>query len=431
MSLIQKTGLLIGSLLIVGTCLAAGSPPPNVKEVAVTMANGQLTVTWPAVNDPSGIKFYRIYYSRASILGNNGNFDDFDQTPGPDTSYTFKSIPVKEGKIYIAVMAVNQTDTESEGFETEAYADIPATLAQPPLPSSEPELPPPASSVSPEPNTPSLPDQPMMIASVMPVSATGLLLMFTKPVATGVNIDPGYFQITDSGGTALPVNSVEITDRLVLLHTDPQQSNHDYQVALLTEIPATDGTKAVPGGPIPFKGYLQEPAFLASSPPASEPVTEPQVPYGKNPLIGTPSSVPGSPVPVYGKAPQGPPEDPSDLLFEALRQKNGLFNVVVRWIGSVDSRHTLNAYGLYTTHDGVTFEPNSSVGPQNTSVQFSRLPAGIFGVRVTAKDAQGNESPGIQKVVVLPASGIGLFGILAASGVLTSRIRRRNKKTAC
>lgn len=416
MSFKQKTALFVGIFLVALPCFAAGTPPPNVKQIGAELKDGALTVTWAPGEGSQGIAFYRLYFSRASILGNSGNYDDFQQTTGPETTYVFPSIPVKGSKIFLSVLAVNRDGLESEGFETEVTVDL---RQQTTPPAQEPPTTP-QENPPPEEAQPGTTAQPMTIVSVMPVSATGILVTFSKPIASEAVIAPQTFVVSDTGGTVLAITATKVKGETVLLSVQPQVSEKEYLVGLLQNIPAADGTNATPSLPAAvFRGFLPRETL-------SPALQSPPVPYGKNPFL-VPQALQEQP---YGQAPVRPPEDPADLLLKAVRQRNGFFGVLARWAGSIDSRRTLESYILYTSNDGARFDRNSVVGRAETSVQFNRIPPGTFGLRVASRDARGNESAGIQKVIVLPASGIGLLGLLTASGVLAGQRLRRRKKAS-
>jgi len=425
MSFKQKTALFVGMFLIALPSFAAGTSPPNVKQIGAELKDGTLTVTWAPGEGSQEIAFYRLYFSRASILGNSGNYDDFQQTTGPETTYVFPSIPVTGNKIFLSVLAVNRVGLESEGFETEVTVDLGQGTAPPPA-GQQAASPPQEPAAIPQENLPpegapaGTTAQPMTIVSVTPVSATGILVTFSKLIAPEAAITSQTFAVSDTGGIVLAITGAEVKGETVLLSMQPQIPEKGYLIGLLQNVPAADGTNATPSlPPAVFRGFLPRET-------ASPVLQSPPVPYGKNPFLAPPALQ----VQPYGQAPARPPEDPADLLLKAVRQRNGLFSVLARWAGSIDSRRTLESYVLYTSNDGARFDRNSVVGRAETSVQFNRIPPGTFGLRVASRDARGNESAGIQKVIVLPASGIGLLGLLSASGILAGQRLHRRKKAS-
>jgi|GEM_PF-1348145 hypothetical protein len=423
MKLTHKTAIVSALLLIGFPCFAEGTPPTNVGQVNASAENGSITVTWSAAENATGIAFYRVYFSHQSILGNSGNYDDFVQTEGSTTTYVFPTSPVQGNRIFFSVLAVNSAGTESEGFQTEADLTIPETttpdVQEPPASEGTTVAP-----AIPTEGNPTTTAEPMTILSATPTSSTGILVTFSKTIALGAQVSADVFIVTDSGGIVLPLSTAIVQGNAILLHSDRQEPGKIYVVGLRGNVQAEDGTNATPAvGQVSFQGYNQAPI---PQPVSSQPVaSEPAVPYGKNPSLQ--SSAPA----VYGQAPQNTvPENPSNLFLSAERLKNGFYNVVARWQGSPDTQKTLASYGLYTSPDGMNFVSNSLADKSETSVRFNDVSPGIFGLRVTARNTTGNESLGIQQVITLPASGLGLFGILTASGFVAGRRIRRKKSTA-
>src|SRR6185436_240159 len=97
------------ALLPFAVALAA---PGNVTGVKGELVNGKVHVTWtkPAGDEPVA---YRLYYSRASILQQNGLYDDFEVIPAGTLDYTFASLPYEADSLYVSVLAVNAAGEES------------------------------------------------------------------------------------------------------------------------------------------------------------------------------------------------------------------------------------------------------------------------------------------------------------------------------
>jgi hypothetical protein len=443
-------------LLLAPTCLAAGSPPPNVENVKAVFAEGKLTVTWSDVASPSGVASYRIYYSRKSILGNQGNYDDFEETVGAPAAYTFKTIPPNDGKLFVGVLAVSPGGVESDGFASEASVDIsakpniqtpdpsgePIPIAPPvPIPNPEmplPTIPEPQPTVEPlAPSQPAVPpsttDQPLTILSVSAVSETGVLVTFSKPIATdGAAITA--FAITDTGGTALGITSIQVSAENVLIQTAAQEPQKTYVLGIVENVRAQDGTNATQSSPpVIFQGFGIKVAEVPVAPEVPQPentpeqpvVTEPPVPYGRNPSLITATPYVKGPV-----ATNLPPEDAVGLILEPIRQKGGWYNVLARWAGSPNTHGTLDSYGIYTAIGPTAYAWTGTASKTDTITQFTGIrPGSTFSVRLTARDAQGRESNGIERAVSLPGSGAGMLGIAAVSGFLAAK--RRRKKEGC
>ncbi len=393
MTFIQKTFLTLSAALI--PLAAAAAAPANITQVEAHIDNGALSVSWAAPN--GDIDFYRIYVSHESILDHEGNYDDTVRTPGSETTYTFATLPLTSEKIYIAILAVNKEGVESEGFESEASVDMPAAPAV-----SEPE---------PAPEEPTA--IPMTVSEVMSASETGVLIVFTKPIAENMVMEPRFFAIVDGSGAGLEITAVEIAGQTILLHTAVQVSEKNYSLSILEPVPANDGTNLpVQAETSSFLGFKSEerPMQEQSSSAAPE-----EVEYVSNPE--TP--------PVEEDL--GPPEDPVHLALKAMRRADGTYTVVASWGASPDSKNILSAYILSTTKNGEPFGETMVLAKNQKVTKYDGITPGIFGVKVASKDEKGNESVGIQKVITLPESGVGLLGIVTISGFIAGRRLKRRK----
>lgn len=439
MSKKQILTLILAATALTAQIAFAADLPANVQNVQASMVNGGLTVTWTGV---PGAAFYRVYYSHESILNNGGNYDDFERTLAAETTYTFTKVPLTSSKIFVGVLAVDQAGNESEGFETEASADQPQVAMPAPQtaePAPEPVNPAPEQPAAmPQGENPTTTAEPMNAVQAEAVSETGVLVTFTKSIRDGASINPAFFVITDSGGTALRITAVTLNGPTALLTTDTQAPERDYTVALVYPIPASDGTNAVPPNPLPFRGFghamMEQPAPAPSEPtvpdqnPPPAPVQQqqqPEVPYGVNPLLAPqqqPQVQPGG----YGQNPfLAGVAGPTNLDLRATPRKDGTYDVVATWnpIPGVQN------YGLYTAVNGQPFAWNSQVGAGDTSVQYRRVQPGTFALRVTGRTPQGQETTGVERGVNLPASGIGLIGVMAAAGAAAGARMRRRKQT--
>ncbi len=407
----------------------AAEMPANVQNVSANVQNGELTVSWTPV---LGAAFYRVYFSHESIIGNEGNYDDFERTLAGETVHTFTKMPLGSPKIFLGVLAVDAGGNESEGFETETSVDQPApeAPAAPAPQTQDPQvLDPLAASGQPDAMpqgvNPTTTAEPMNMTAVGAVSQTGVLVMFTKNVSIDAPIDPAFFLVTDSGGTALAIHHVTVSAGTILLATDPQVPGRNYTFGLLQPIPSGDGTNASPATP-----PMQFPGFGTPEQPQDQgqpqmPQDQPAIPYGQNPMLGGPppqAQQQGG----YGQNPMlGNVMDPNFLDINATPRKDGTYDIVARWNGAPNAQN----YGLYTAVNGQAYAWSGQVGPQETSVQYSRVKPGSFALRVTSRTGQGQESRGIERAINLPDTGLGLIGVLAAAGAAAG-IRMRRRKQA-
>ena len=296
MTFIQKT-LLTVLLTLAPAAVYAVTAPSNIKHVAATITNGALTVTWDAAQDAMGVDFYRVYYSHASILGNGGNYDDFERTKAADTTYTFSKLPLTSKKIFVSVLAVNKAGTESEGFEAEASVDVPTDMPPTASASSEGTAPTGQPDILPS-SVDATTAVPMEIVSVSAASDTGVLVTFSKPLATAAPLTSDFFVITDASGTVLAVTMVEVTDAQALIHTAHQEPGRTYTLTTLQPIAATDGTNLPTAGKKePFRGFGEQHQEMSSSASSVSSLPVASLPYGRNPALGTPVTQ------AYGKNP--------------------------------------------------------------------------------------------------------------------------------
>ncbi len=422
----QKTMLTLALLGVPLFVVAAA--PANIPHVGALISNGMLTVTWEAPSDATNIDFYRVYFSHASILGNDGNYDDFERTSGGESTYTFKTLPLKSSQIFISVLAVNKDGTESEGFETEASVNISedASTIAPSTPAEQvsdvPAAAPDARQEAPPSSGVSGTDMPMSVGSVGAISATGVLIAFSKQVSSSTQFTTDEFVITDMSGAALEITGVEVYGTTIILRTAMQEAKKEYQVSILQPIPSEDGTNMPTGDPIHFMSFVTE------QPSSDMPSTETPTPseqqsslaYIRNPMLGQVNQG------MNQGMLAGMSLDPINLMLRPIRRSDGTYNVIAQWIASADPQRLIAAYSLFTSTNGIQYGRNASVPNSETTIQYTRIPPGLFGVKVAAKDIYGKESQGVQKVINLPNSGLGLLGIMAVSGLAAgSRTRRR------
>lgn len=420
-----KIALVLSLLALPSIVLGAGTPPSNVENVAATVVGSTVTVSWKAASDDTGIAFYRIYHSRKSILDNGGDYDDFERTKGVETSFTFTKTPVASGPLIIGVLAVDKDGNESEGFETEATVTISAASSV--AVSSAPVAMPVGSN-------PSTTAQPMTINALAPVSATGILIVFSKPLKN-TDFSKGYFLLADTGGTIVPVVKARQVGTDMLIEVAPLTPGKVYILSFLNNIPADDGTvmpsSAAPaqfvGFGTPTVGSVSSVSSISSV--ASSSVSSVAV---SSSVSSSASSVSSAMSSSYSRNPgEGTPPvttvvgDPVDLRIQTTPRSDGTYDIVATWSPMPNTR----GFVLYTSLDGTNFVQNSMVGPTDTTVRYTRIRGGTrFGLRVATLAIDGKQSPGASRVVTLPNSGIGLLSVVGAAGALAARRRFRRKK---
>ncbi len=380
-----------------------------MEGVRVSNANGIVTVTWKDAKDDTAIAFYRVYYSHASILSNNGNYDDFERTRGTETAYSFTKVPVQGDQLFVGVLAVDTDGNESEGFETEASIALTKTMTSDQA-SSVPSA---ALEESTTKVGEAAKDQaPLTYTAVVPLSATGLLISFSKELDPEQKLEPSSFAVKDGSGKTLEVLKVEQGASNILLTLAEHEPKTLYTLSLLSPLRAKDGSAMSASAPgVQFMSY----GVVASAPkPVPEPVREEVVPptqktYIANPLLA--SQVVQSPLAVR---------------LVPVRQKNGKYTVLAQWRGGSNAR---SGYAISTSLDGVHFSEPEYVSATQTSMQFENIaPGAAFRVLVTEQGHSGRVESSNTTGLELPKSGIGFLGIAGVAGVLAARRMKRRRK---
>lgn len=383
------TSVLAG-IALAGSVLAA---PAGVTGIVAGSSDGVLSVRWDA---PAGdIAFYRVYFSRTSIMQNNGTYDDYERTAGNETSYTFPSVPYTDTTLYISVLAVDAQGAESPAFLEEASVVIPPRAAQSSSTSFDlpiPELPVSSQSSSQE-QASSMSSSsagetvPFLMTHVLTMSPTELAVYFTKPISPASQISTGSVVIVSASGAKLDIMSVRIDGMAVFVRTVAQDDAQLYSIAGIGAVIAEDGTALAPASsPIAFRGHPDD-GPAASSQSSSMAVVD-----------------------------NVPPADARNLRLRSIAQPDGTYRIEAVWEASTAS--DLSAYVLENSRDGRTFGGAQEFPSDKTTVRYDKVAPGTFGVMVRAKDIAGNISQGISKVIDLPQTGPVLLGVMMTAGAL-------------
>ncbi|MEQ1849471.1 MAG: hypothetical protein ABL890_02690 [Candidatus Peribacteraceae bacterium] len=402
MSLTYKTllGLFLAALTGIGSVLAVA--PSVVTDVTASMTqDGGVAVSWSPV---SGAVSYNVYFSRQSILGNGGDYDDFQSTTGAESTYIFSAPPIETGTLYVAVLAVTASGEESEGFATEGSVVIGSAPVTNGTQSSEAE----GSSSSEAPASSGTTSEPMNYKAVQAVSATGVTITFTKALDMTALPGAGHFVITDSGGTILTVSEVHaISAETVLLKTMPQAAKRQYVIGLVQNVRAADGTTMTVSVPRALFDGFEAGAAVVTSGSSSEGT------YARNPALGDPAPTKQT---ITG---------PSLVDTTIVKERNGTKTVRVTWTPVPEA----TSYVLYTAQGDGEFSVTGTASADQTSAQLKKVTAKSLRVKVTAKNAEGQESIGTESMVPLSGgtsapltkSGIPLLGAVLVAGALAGR----------
>lgn len=341
-----STFLTVAALVSPVSALAA---PPSVTGLQASYANGQITVTWKPSEDLT-VAYYRIYWSRQSILKNEGRWEDFEATQGKEPTYVLKDFPLTPS-LWIGVMAVSTYGEESPFFTEEVKVDI-----------SEP-----ASSVSSIGGSASFVAVPtgLDLVSVEALSATGVLIRFSAPVTVAPADATKAVAITDGSGNLLQLRRLTVQDATILVTTATQVRDIAYILSI--------------GSGVKSGTMMVNPARSQAR------------------FIGHPGGL---------TAPAGGPQasivqDVSNLSLNAKQELNGTYTVTATWIprGGQD----ITGYQVRQTRDaGTTWSETQTIPASTTSVRVAGVPAGSFGFLVRVIGKNGLFSRGTFGTIDLP-----------------------------
>ena len=368
MNLISRLSLgLVAALVPV---MAYAIAPQNVMGINAVMNNGKVFVTWKQVAN-TDIKSYHVFYSHASILHNQGLYDDFESADGTTNSLTLQSTP-PANELYVSVLAINNAGEESPYFVEEAKVVLNGTQPQ--------------SSASPTSAT-TIAGSTLQLLSVETVSSTGVTLHFSHMVSVDPAKAPQAFVIKTASGTVLAIRRLIIQGMTVKLDTDQQKSNVVYRIVVGDGVTGknTDGT-TVPldpqQAPILFSGNMMD-------------------------MMGGDSSVSSSmglPTPV---TPTSDLADVTQLRLTAQPDGEKTYTVSAVWqapaFANAGASSSVTGYQIsQSTDEGRTYGTPFPVNAQSTSVKIPHVPAGSFSLKVQAMYGDSGTSTGISQMIPLP-----------------------------
>jgi hypothetical protein len=344
--------------------LSAGAVPPSgVTGLAAAYRNGQIYVSWDPVTDGT-VAYYRVYYARQSILGNAGKYDDFEVTSGNRTEHTLTTFPKDASTLYIAVLAVSDLGEESPAFSEETAVQL--TVSSP------------ASGVSSPTGTASS-DQ-FDILSVRAVSATGVLVTFSRPVLLNPADALQAFEIRDGSGGVLQLRRLELAGNDILIHTVRQVRGRVYQLRVGDVV---RGQSSTGGAPLPIN-QLKSTALFTGSPDGDAP--------NAAPVSSSSSSVLRLPADVKG------------LRLRGFRTGSGTFTVTAEW-ALVSPQNAAYVLVRQTRDHGKTWSEAQSVASETRTVRFQGLTPGEFGVLVQVANSENLLSKGVTAFLTLSERG--------------------------
>jgi hypothetical protein len=366
--------------------------PGNVSGITGSVKDGKAVVRWekPEGEEPTA---YRVFYSRLSILQQNGLYDDFETVPATQTEYTFTSLPYNTQTLYVSVLAVNAQGQESPLFTEEARIDftggntssaMQASVAQSSVAQSSIQA---SSAVTTNSGV-----QQMLKAEA--ISGTGLVIAFSMDVQIDQTQAADAFSVRDASGAALRITRLLIQGKEVTLHTVRQERSKVYRLHVSDVVKG----KGVSGGTVTLDPD-QNDILLLGHPTGS---------------IG--SSAASVQSAASSKAPIGPALPVSDVRSLTLRgQKVGTaYQVEATWLPS--SATGIREYRVsQSANGGKTFDWPQTVPASALSIKIGAIPAGDFGVLVQVVAADGSLSKGVFESIRLNSTG-GTQGSVIGNG---------------
>lgn len=229
---------LAGALLALAVPLLALAAPAPVTGVQAEIRGADVVVSWEAAG--SDVVSYRVYWSGESILDNEGDYDDTEETDGPVTTLTLKGLA--DDAAFVAVIAVNNKGEESSAFTEEAEAVL--------APDASPEL---------------------EVTRVIATSANQVRLTFDHDVVLALGDPRRAVRVEDPDGKPVATVSLALDGNTVLVTTAEQRAGK-YRLTLAQD--AFLGLPTVQGGPLavftkdsthPFTSLAAEAASSSSA----------------------------------------------------------------------------------------------------------------------------------------------------------------------
>ncbi len=421
--------LLILSLPLSVEAIAPGAP----SRIKITdVKAGQIQLEWTAPADKN-ISYYRVYYSRASILGSGGKYDDFEITPTNSTSFTLTGYP-EGSKLYIGVLAVNESGEESPFFTEEAIIN----LTKPGSTSSVSSA---AASASAASSSSVGTAEPQKLLSAKVLSSTGILLTFSLPVSLAQDEAKKAFEIDDGSGALLALRQLVIKDNTIIIKTAPQLKEHPYTLDVSTVVKG----KSPMGVIVDLDMSTASVNFMGDANGAEpfKPSLIPTSSSSKQSSSSAESSEDSSSAPVSSSSSssvQGTTlSEVANLRLQAQRGANGLYTVIATWTHT-NNPATVSGFQLQQTRDrGASYAAMQFAAATVQSVRFSSVPAGDFGLLVKVRGTDGTVTKGIIQSVALPMdkptgpltdSGPSILALLVAAGGTGGALLMRKKKLA-
>ncbi len=340
-------------LVLAGLCLpltALAAAPDAVTNLKAEQKNDVIHITWDAPENAEDIAFYRVYFSRESILDNNGAYDDFAATSDKATEFDLTDFPTGEA-LYIAILAVNSAGEEMDTFTDEVRAGLSGAA---PAPAS---------------SAPSIPAQPtqrlQQLVEVQRVSATELVLTFSAPVELDRAQAANALRVIDDADKPLALARLAIDGATVTVTTAPQAPGTAYTVRV---DPVVTG-KATDGTVLTLDADHSTLTFTTGGDAVEQP-TEP------------------------GQEPAGtPPPDVDNFEVRGEEQRSGRYLIMAVW--DQPDADTVASYQVQQSLDGGrTYGAVQTLDASARVIRLRDVRPGAFALRIRAVGHNGAVSPG-------------------------------------
>ena len=379
---------------------AAAAAPGNVTGIKASMQNGKVLVVWTPVTDQH-IANYRVFFSHASILQQNGLYDDYETVDGTVNSYVIPNTPPVD-TLYVSVLAANDQQEESPYFAEEASVNIQsgettkstttvvpqtttstsnaAPLLMPNIATSSSAQAAPTDVTTNAPTQTTTPTSVLQLIGVQTLSATGVQLTFSQMVVVDSANAATAFTIKTGSGKTLPLTRLIIKGNTIVINTMPQERGTVYAVIINGGVSGKDPT----GAPIVLD-------------PAQAPMLFTGSPLGVAPAVDASSS--------SSTADTTPPTittaDITGLSLHAQAEGNGLYTVHATW--QIPSSTTLSGFQVFqTVNNGGTYSQGATLNSTTNGVNIPHVPSGTYGLLVRSVFADGSVSHGTSQSISLP-----------------------------
>ena len=350
------------AILTVGLPMLALAAPGGVTGMTAVVQPDGVMVGWHTV-EGGDIASYRIFYSHASILSNNGLYDDFEEVSATETTHLLRNIPAS-GELYVSVLAVDKSGAESPYFLEEAHVK----LSDAPMGGTAMPEPPAPQAMRGEPV-----EDVLRLLSVEAVSATGVVLRFSHEVTMDPSLAPTAIVIETGSGVKLAMKRLTVRGTDILVDTAMQERGAVYRVTVTAAISAS-GSSGQRLAVLPD----QEAMLFMGHPTGS-----------------------ASPAASTGK---------SEAMQLRLRAQptGAVYRVEATW---QPASGPVKGYSVAQTSDnGRTYGQAHLVSAENRDVVIPNVPAGNFGILLKTVSIDGSTSRGVLQTITLPKTGAPVAG---------------------